>query len=144
MPDTELNPRQAAFVREFLVDRNATQAAIRAGYAGGQAAEVTGSRLLSHAKVAAALAAIDKKANETASRKLGITKQYLADKLMEIAEHPKAPINVRRQTLMDLGKLLGHIVERREHRVINGVTDLTDEELTAVEMDMMRRIKGAH
>jgi phage terminase small subunit len=28
----ELTPKQAAFVREFLIDRNGTQAAIRAGY----------------------------------------------------------------------------------------------------------------
>lgn len=28
----ELTPKQAAFVREYLVDRNGTQAAIRAGY----------------------------------------------------------------------------------------------------------------
>jgi phage terminase small subunit len=28
----KLNPKQSAFVREFLIDLNATQAAIRAGY----------------------------------------------------------------------------------------------------------------
>lgn len=50
-----LNPKQEKFVREYLKDLNATQAAIRAGYAPGSAM-VTGSRLLSHAKVSQAIA----------------------------------------------------------------------------------------
>ncbi|MDH3738705.1 MAG: terminase small subunit, partial [Alphaproteobacteria bacterium] len=32
LQDKQLNPRQARFVEEYLVDLNATQAAIRAGY----------------------------------------------------------------------------------------------------------------
>lgn len=50
-----LNPKQSKFVLEYLKDLNATQAAIRAGYAPGSAM-VTGSRLLSHAKVSQAIA----------------------------------------------------------------------------------------
>lgn len=46
-----LNPKQEAFVREYLVDRNATQAAIRAGYS-AKTAYSQGQRLLSHAEVA--------------------------------------------------------------------------------------------
>jgi len=45
-----LTPKQAAFVREYLVDLNATQAAIRAGYS-ASSAEVTGSKLLGNPKV---------------------------------------------------------------------------------------------
>ena len=50
-----LRPRPAAFVREYVVAgcKNAKQAAIRAGYAGGASAEVTASRLLDNPKVAA-------------------------------------------------------------------------------------------
>lgn len=51
---TDLNPKQAAFVREYLVDLNATQAAIRAGYA-ESSAKVTGHRLLTNANVAEAI-----------------------------------------------------------------------------------------
>jgi phage terminase small subunit len=49
-----LRPRLAAFVREYVGAgcKNAKQAAIRAGYAGG-ASEVTASRLLDNPKVAA-------------------------------------------------------------------------------------------
>jgi phage terminase small subunit len=49
---TTLKSKQAAFAREFLVDLNATQAAIRAGYS-EHTAESQGSRLLSNAKVKA-------------------------------------------------------------------------------------------
>jgi phage terminase small subunit len=50
-----LTPQQARFVAEYLIDLNATQAAIRAGYS-ARTAESQGSRLLSNAKVSAAIA----------------------------------------------------------------------------------------
>jgi phage terminase small subunit len=46
----ELTPKQAAFVREYLIDLNATQAAIRAGYSANTANE-QGSRLLTNVSV---------------------------------------------------------------------------------------------
>lgn len=49
-----LNPKQQRFVAEYLVDLNATQAAIRAGYS-AKGARVNGPRLLSNAVVAAAI-----------------------------------------------------------------------------------------
>ncbi len=51
-----LTPKQAAFVREYLVDLNATQAAIRAGYSERTANE-QGARLLANVSVAAAIEA---------------------------------------------------------------------------------------
>lgn len=51
----DLPPRQQRFVEEYLIDLNATRAAIRAGYS-PRSAEVEGSRLLSNAKVAEAVA----------------------------------------------------------------------------------------
>lgn len=50
-----LNPKQQRFVAEYLVNLNATQAAIKAGYS-AKTAESQGSRLLSNAKVAALVA----------------------------------------------------------------------------------------
>jgi len=50
----ELTARQSRFVDEYILDLNATQAAIRAGYA-ERSAEVTASRLLSNAKVSSAI-----------------------------------------------------------------------------------------
>lgn len=50
-----LTPKQARFVAEYLIDLNATQAAIRAGYSRRTANE-QGSRLLAKASVKAAVA----------------------------------------------------------------------------------------
>jgi phage terminase small subunit len=62
---SELTPQQAIFVREYLVDLNATQAAIRAGYSAASAAS-QGSRLLSLDKVSRAVkAAQDARAERT-------------------------------------------------------------------------------
>ena len=49
-----LTPRQERFVAEYLIDLNATQAAIRAGYSDSTAKQ-QGSRLLSKADVRAAV-----------------------------------------------------------------------------------------
>jgi phage terminase small subunit len=49
-----LNAKRAAFVREYLKDLNATQAAIRAGYSAKTAYSI-GGRLLKEVEVAAAV-----------------------------------------------------------------------------------------
>lgn len=46
----KLTEKQAAFVQEYLIDLNATQAAIRAGYSAGTANR-TGARMLSNAVI---------------------------------------------------------------------------------------------
>lgn len=53
---TGLNDKQARFVEEYLIDLNATQAAIRAGYS-AKSAEVQGCKLLRVPKIARFLAA---------------------------------------------------------------------------------------
>lgn len=49
-----LTPKQARFVQEYLLDLNATQAAIRAGYS-RRTAQEQGSQLLSHPDIKAAI-----------------------------------------------------------------------------------------
>lgn len=60
-----LNPKQERFVQEYLIDLNATQAAIRAGYSEKTAAEQS-SRLLTNVKVKAAVEAGQQKSAEAA------------------------------------------------------------------------------
>ena len=55
MKGDKLTPRQIAFVDEYLVDLNATQALIRAGYS-PKAANVCASQLLAKPNIAAAVA----------------------------------------------------------------------------------------
>jgi len=67
-------PSRDRFVDEFMIDRNATQAAIRAGYS-AKTAGVTGHRLLKTAKICAE---INKRGAEQ-SQRLGIT----SDRIMQ-------------------------------------------------------------
>ena len=58
-----MNARQQRFVEEFLLDANAKQAAIRAGYS-PKSAEVNGPRLLRNAQVAALITEKQKERSE--------------------------------------------------------------------------------
>lgn len=60
-----LSPKRAMFVREYLIDLNATQAAVRAGYS-AKTAKTQGARLLTDEDIAAAVAvAMDERAART-------------------------------------------------------------------------------
>lgn len=74
-----LTPKQRRFVEEYLVDLNATQAAIRAGYSPRSAKQV-GDALLSKPHVAAAVAALQ--AERT--RRTQIDADYVLNRLVEI------------------------------------------------------------
>ncbi len=78
MGKNPLNHRRQRFVDEFIVDLNATQAAIRAGYA-ENSAHVTGCRLLSNDKVSEAIAAGKAELAERA----GVTQEWVVEKLRE-------------------------------------------------------------
>jgi len=75
-----LTDRQRRFVEEYLVDLNATQAAIRAGYSKRTAAS-QGERLLRHVEVAAAVRA----AQDARSRRTGLTADRVLQDLLDIA-----------------------------------------------------------
>jgi len=74
-----LTPKQERFVAEYLIDLNATQAAIRAGYS-EKTAQQQSSRLLLNVVVQEAIA---KGQNKTAA-KLEITKERIVEELAKI------------------------------------------------------------
>jgi phage terminase small subunit len=75
-----LTPKQEAFKNEYLIDLNATQAAIRAGYSPKTAAE-QGARLLTNVKVRAHIDA----ALAERSRRTGVTADRVVRELARIA-----------------------------------------------------------
>jgi phage terminase small subunit len=102
----ELPPRQARFVEEYLVDLNATQAAIRAGYSRKNADKI-GPELLGKTRVAAAIAAgraqATGKAEVTVARVLRELLPVGTSDIAEVLEAcewghllAKAPAHVRR------------------------------------------------
>ena len=76
-----LNVKQQTFVAEYLIDLNATQAAIRAGYSEATAYS-QGQRLLKHVEVAALI----QKAMDERSERTEITADYVLTTIQETIE----------------------------------------------------------
>ena len=76
-----LTAKQKMFVQEYLVDLNATQAAIRAGYSQKNADKI-GSELLGKTRVSAAI----QEAMRKRSKRVEINQDYVIEKLLEITE----------------------------------------------------------
>lgn len=74
-----LTAKQQRFVDEYLIDLNATQAAIRAGYS-KKTAQVQSARLLSNVMVSAAVA----KGMDTRAARTGITQDMVLRELAKI------------------------------------------------------------
>jgi len=81
--EERLTPKRRAFCREFILDLNATQAAIRAGYSKKSAAN-EGHRLLRNDEIVAFLEAL--RADLMAAT--GVTKEAIASELIKIARSP--------------------------------------------------------
>ncbi len=91
--ESELPPNQERFCQEYLKDLNATQAAIRAGYA-EKAARQQGSRLLTNA-------AVKDRVNELLIERgdrVRIDSDYVLQNLATVAERcmQRAPVMIRR------------------------------------------------
>jgi len=101
---SELTPKQAAFVREYVVDKNGKQAAIRAGYS-PKTAEVQASRLLSYAKVRAAVDAALKEVAEKTETEAEWIRRRLKEEATDYTEAASHSARVRALEL--LGKING-------------------------------------
>jgi phage terminase small subunit len=76
-----LTPKQQRFVDEYLIDLNATQAAIRAGYS-KKTADQQASRLLTNVKVRAELA----KSMTAREERTAVTQDYVLSGIVEVIE----------------------------------------------------------
>ena len=132
-----LNARQLRFVDEYLIDLNATQAAIRAGYSEKTAQQI-GSRLLSNVVIAAEIAT----RQSVRAEKLNITAEYILGRLQENVERAMQVEEVKvfnhstkelegtgeyvyegavaNRALELLGKHIGLFPDRHEHTGKNG------------------------
>jgi len=85
--NSKITPRQQRFVEEYLVDLNATQAAIRAGYS-SKTAHSAGPRLLANVDVAAAI----EKAKQARSEETNIDSVWVLRQAVEIHERAMSSI----------------------------------------------------
>jgi phage terminase small subunit len=108
---TNLNPRQERFVQEYLIDLNATQAAIRAGYT-GKNADVQGPRLLGNVGVAAAIEA----RRSALTAEVGVTQAWVVERLRREAmgEGKDTSPSARVSALALLAKYVGGFSDKAE------------------------------
>jgi phage terminase small subunit len=99
-----LTPKRRAFVAEYLIDFNATQAAMRAGY-GAKSAHTMGSRLLRlppvKASVEAALAARAERTRVTADRVIAEYARLAFADMRRYAEWGETGVKLRAHTSLD-------------------------------------------
>ena len=106
-----MTPKQAAFVLEYLVDLNATQAAIRAGYR-EKAAYATGWENLRKPEIQEAIAA----AQAERAARTGVDQDFVISGLRREAGAGDVgePNTARSRAMELLGKHMGMFVERAE------------------------------
>lgn len=79
MADNPLNDKQLEFCRQYIIDFNQTQAAIRAGYSAKSAA-ATSSRLLTNVNIQEEIRRLQGERNE----RTGVNADFVVDKLHDI------------------------------------------------------------
>lgn len=114
---SKLTPKQQRFIDEYLIDLNATQAAIRAGYSAKTAQEQS-SRLLSNVMVQEAIKAGQAK---LAKRTL-VTQDMVVKGLLDEAKDTTegSSHSARVSAWAHLGKHLGMFKDKVEHTGRNG------------------------
>jgi phage terminase small subunit len=132
----KLSAKQEQFCREYLVDLNATQAAIRAGYS-PKTAQEQASRLLSNVMVAARVAELKAKRAEKADR----TAQDVLNDIIAVTAQARdeGDLKTALKGLELQGKHLGMFTDRVQQEVSgpNGGAVQTSSEIVVrfVEAD---------
>lgn len=110
-----MTEKQQRFVEEYLIDGNATQAAIRAGYS-ERTAYVIGHENLSKPEIASALAA----ARQARTERTQITADWVLEQQQALVtkallQQTDGGIEIARKALKDIGEGIGMYVDRHEH-----------------------------
>jgi hypothetical protein len=130
-------PKQQAFIREYLVDLNGTQAAIRAGYSPRTANEQAAELLAKPSIRDAVTSGKEKLVETTEITKLWVIQEAIATyKQAKELNQPAAA----RGNLELIARLHGYIIEKKDVRV-RSIKDLADEELAAIEADYKRELE---
>ena len=137
-----MNSKQARFAEEYVIDSNATQAAIRAGYS-EHTAKSQGQRLLTKVDVAAAIQGLQAELRE----RMAVTVESISDQLDAAYEQAKdnGQAAAMVQACMGLAKLHGLLIDKTED--VTKAIDLTPDELTAelehvqAQLDALENVK---
>ncbi len=145
MMKENLTPKQARFVDEYLIDLNATQAAIRAGYSAKNADKI-GPELLGKTRVSAAIAEAQAKRSE----RIAISQDDVVRGLhAEATDKTDGSSHSARVSAWGLlGKHLNMFIDRRLVGAMN-LNDMNEAQLLALlgleelaEEDIAERLSG--
>ncbi len=135
-----LTAKQQAFVDNYLIDLNATQAAIRAGYS-KRTAQVQSSRLLSNAMVVEAVAA----ATAKQAKRTEIDADYVLATIKETIEQYRGEGGNPNAVLKGaelLGRHLAMFTDKAVVDVNHGLQEMTDAELEAHARRLAEKVGG--
>lgn len=115
----KLTAKQARFKDEYLIDNNATQAAMRAGYS-KKTAKSQGQRLLTNVDIAAAI----KVGQKDIAKRNGLTIDDILDELEEARKIAKEEGKGAPMVAASMGKakLLGLIVDKAETKTEGNIS----------------------
>lgn len=129
-----LTPKQQMFVKEYLIDLNATQSAIRAGYT-ARSAEVTAWKMLRNAKIADAVQV----AMDMRSKKVAVTSEDVLESILRI--RAKAEEADKHNDALRANELLGkHLKMFTDKLELSG--HINFESLTLEELEALRSGQG--
>ena len=97
-----LTRKQERFCREYIIDHNATQAAIRTGYSKDSARQI-GSENLSKPVIEKRIQLLEQKLGES----VNITRAEIRKDLQSIIDNPDAAYSVRLRAIELKGKMIG-------------------------------------
>lgn len=106
-PEKELSRKRAVFVSEYLVDMNASAAAVRAGYSPAVSKQMA-NKLMADSRVRNA---IDKALSQR-SRDNAADANRIIDTLKEMAFDPQCPYAAKLKAIEMLGKYYGMFSEK--------------------------------
>ncbi len=137
-----MTPKQAAFVDEYLIDLNSTQAAIRAGYS-AKTAEWIGPQLLGKTHVAAEIA----KRMEDRSKRTEITQDRVLtdielikqDAMRKAYDKNGNEAMINHTSALKACELQGRHLQMWNDKVALTIETTTDEELHARIADLARK-----
>jgi phage terminase small subunit len=112
----KLVPKQLLFIEEYLVDQNATKAAIRAGYSARTAGQ-TGFRMLRKPQIMAAV----NKGLSAKQEKINLTSELVITGLVTEArgDGPDTSPSARVSAWSVLAKILGMLVDKVDVKVMS-------------------------
>lgn len=137
-----LTAKQTKFIDEYMIDLNATQAAIRAGYSANTASE-TGYENLRKPQIAAEI----EKRQQKHAEKSEMTAEWVLQQYKDIILNTKVEDPaVARSALDSVAKHLGMFKDKVEvtgnmHNTTQNLTDLSAEERRA-RIDELNRRRG--